>query len=838
MAWNDLYKIFFYSFQKDPLDKKAKSNQLTGAGHSSAEALPDLRGQDGSYWGNGGRGNIRLRETNDFVDLNTISNRQNRLKEYERLRNVPEIEQVMTVFANNACIAGNTIIRTPYFGDRTIEWLCQHKKNEQFLVYCWDFEKGDYTLGWAYDPRIVKKAKTIKLKLDDGEEVIVTPDHRLLLKNATWIEAGKLEEGMELMPFYKVPANQSLTKKSNNQYPRIYTTTNGWMHERQFIDEWNDKKDSKADKLSLVRKMVANGINAETIAKHMGLHPKTINYWMKHSGFSFAELRSLGKLKDRRKIIGIENWIEMDVYDLSVKKHANFAGSSIIFHNCQKGDNGHVFEVLCNNEEIKKELEWLFFNRKMLNCDKNMWDWFKTLFIAGDKFFEICIDPENPKDGVGKIQDLPSESMYRIETTKGKLVEFQQGAEGPDIECLTRAPVAQATDNEIMQSKAIRFTPEQIVHVRIGDNRKTFYPYGQSLIEPARGPAHQLRLMEDAMLVYRLTRSPERRIFYIDVSQIPPFKAEAFLDRMKDQFRKRKISNRSPEGAAGVDEKWHPPAIDEDYWVPIRPNTNTRVETLPGAQNLGEIDDAVYFRNKLFVSLNFPKNYFNNEDPQATRISLSQQDVRFAQLIERLQSAMEDGMHEIAERHLQLLGYPEKTYEDLQIKMTRPSDWRELTRQETISNRINNATALSSAFILPMYDVLTEIMQYSEEKAQAIIARMNLQKLQDLKFQIFGTNPQLLGIGVPGQGEMEMGAEPGGPNPMLGPSPEGMPPSPEGMEGMPPEMPPEQTSFKTETGNGQTIPFPDPSDDDIQSYDMEIQSYDMEIDREELDLSY
>jgi hypothetical protein len=88
---------------------------------------------------------------------------------------------------------------------------------------------------------------------------------------------------------------------------------------------------------------------------------------------------------------------------------------------------------------------------------------------------------------------------------------------------------------------------------------------------------------------------------------------------------------------------------------------------------LGEIDDTVYFRNKLFTALNFPKNYFNNEDTQSTRIALSAQDIKFARMIERLQSHMEDAFWDVCDRHLKLLGYPEETYEDLTIKMTPPS---------------------------------------------------------------------------------------------------------------------------------------------------------------------
>ena len=293
---------------------------------------------------------------------------------------------------------------------------------------------------------------------------------------------------------------------------------------------------------------------------------------------------------------------------------------------------------------------------------------------------------------------------------------------------------------------AIRFAPEQIIPAKIGDDRKTFYPYGVSMVEAARGPAHQLRLMEDAMLVYRLSRAPERRVFYIDVGQLPPFKAEAFMEKMKDQFRKKKISSNRPgmQGPNSVEERYHAPAVDEDYWIPTRPNSNTKIETLPGAQNLGEIDDAVYFRNRLFTAMQFPKNYFNVEDASVTKITLSAQDIRVARLIERLQAPYEDAMWEVADRHLKLLGYPEELYSDMAIKMTPPSEWRELSRAEITSARIQNAGALKSGNLMSDYDILNKWMGYSENETKLYIARLKMQKIEDAKLQVIAQNPALL----------------------------------------------------------------------------------------------
>jgi hypothetical protein len=450
------------------------------------------------------------------------------------------------------------------------------------------------------------------------------------------------------------------------------------------------------------------------------------------------------------------------------------------------------------------------------------------------------INPDKPSEGVYKLIPLPPETIYRIETIKGRLIEFQQSKEGPDYQALARGDVSQQSDAELSQSTAIRFAPSQIIHMRIGDDRRNFYPYGQSLIEPARGPAHQLRLMEDAMVVYRLTRAPERRVFYIDVGQLPPFKAEAFIERLKDQFRKRKIAgNRAGTGANMVEERWQPPAQDEDYWVPVRPNANSRIETLPGAQNLGEIDDAIYFRNKLFVALNFPKNYFSSEDVNATRITLSAQDVKFARMIERLQSNFEDGLLELCERHLELRGFPQEMFKDLKIRMTPPSDWRELSRAEVKTARLTNAGSLKSAQLMSDFDIYTKVLMYSEEDTQGMLSRLKLQKLEDLKIQIMSQNPQLLGVGVPTPEEAatEIGAEAGGPSPDLtsgeqppalpGPEGEQQPTEPQGSSQPTEEAPPEVA--------GSTDEIPEAEEEDLKKYNLEIINYGIEQDHEDRD---
>ena len=839
-AWSDFFKLFSYSAEKDPLSARKDPKQFPTAGIASPEAL----GVDFQNGGGPG-GQTSYRETNDMIDTTTLSNRGMRNKEYERLRNVPEIEGAMTVFADEACVAGDTKIATP-FGFITIKELAEKKAEDRFLVYCYDFQKNDYTLGWAFAPRLVKEAETITITLDNGTTFTCTHDHRVLKRDGSWIEAGNIKYDDELMPFYRKTANQNLSKQRHSQYPRLFSFKKGWINERQFLDDWKSgKTDPNYEKVNRATRMIGGGLSVRQIAAKMEHDWKTIEDWIQKAGFSHKEIKVLYKNEDRRRVVGIHEGKTQGVYDISVEKHKCFATENVILHNCQKDEEGHIFKVITGNDEIREEIEFLLLHRKMLNMNRQGWIWFKNLCIAGDWFVEMVMNPDNPKEGIYRAVPLPPETMYRIETVKGKLIEFQQSKEGPDYQALQKGPVSDQNETELSQTTAIRFDPSQIVHFRIGDDRKTFFPYGQSLIEPARAPAHSLRLMEDAMVVYRLTRAPERRVYYIDVGQLPPFKAEAFIDRLKDQFRKRKItSGRNTPGANQVEERWQPPAQDEDIWLPIRPNSNTKIDTLPGAENLGEIDDAIYFRNKLLTSLNFPKNYFNNEDPGATRITLSAQDVKFARMIERLQSHFEDGLLEIAERHLHLRGFPEESYQDLKIKMTAPSDWRELSRAEVTTARYANAGTLKSGQIYADYDIYLKILQHSEDEADEMLARLKMQKLEDLKLQVLAQNPQLLGIGIPGAeqgGTPELGTDPGGPNtppdPSMGAG--GMPPQPGGTPGGPAptvsgadETPPMDNSSST-----QGINLPEPEGEDIKKYDLEIMDYESDQDKEPIDYS-
>lgn len=835
MKWYDYFRLFTFGFQRDPYSKSQDPKNLTGSGVSQPDALQTMGGDDIT---SGSQGLMAYRQSNDMIDITTLTNRSGRYKEYERLRNIAEIETVMTVVSDEACVSASTLIATPN-GFKTIKELVDQGPDEKFLVYCFDEISKDHTLGWAYAPRFVKKEKTLTIVLEDGSRYTATSDHKVLMKSGKWEETGKLKLGDELMAFYRISINPDTSKLKQKQFPRIFTYNSGWTNERFFVDKWRFGKIEEKDKvLHKALHMLGKGIMFKKVAQTVGITTVALQQKIENAGFTAKELKKLSKNPEYRRVIGILHNEPEDVYDISVEEHKCFCTDSVVLHNCQKDDDGNICKIITQNDDIKNELKFLLFNRNMVNLNKNGWNWFKNLCVNGDHFLEVVINPENPEEGVYKTVTLPAETMYRIETTKGRLIEFQQSKEGPDYSSLTN-PIDLTNNKEIEKSTAIRFSPYQIIHFRIGEDRKSFYPYGVSLIEPARSPAHQLRLMEDSMVVYRLARASERRVFYIDVGQLPPHKIDSLIDRMKDQFRKRKVAGGYGEGADKVDERWHAPAVDEDFWLPLRPGSNTRIETLPGAQALGEIDDAVYFRNKLFVSLNFPKNYFSGEDINITKVSLSSQDVKFARMIERLQSAFEDGLYELAERHLILRGYPQELYKDLKIKMTTPSDWRELSRIEVINARLSVATQLKSSVLMSDYDIYINCMKYNKEETEEMLGRLKIQKLEELRSQVLSQNPQLLGIGIPGseeeKSETSLGAEPGGPSTNLE-APQEMPQAPDAPSETP-EVPETEGSSENQKTTPEAQDLSEPEKEDIEKYGLEIQDYESEMDEENPDYS-
>jgi len=262
-----------------------------------------------------------------------------------------------------------------------------------------------------------------------------------------------------------------------------------------------------------------------------------------------------------------------------------------------------------------------------------------------------------------------------------------------------------------------------------------------------------LRLMEDAMLIYRLARAPERRIFYIDVGNLPSSKAELFMERVKEKFKKEKYQRGN-----GVDARYNPLAADEDYFVPIKGNQGTRIETLPGAQNLGEVTDVSYFRDKLLAALKIPKDYIVDDKAKGPerKANLSELDVKFARACARIQHDIEVGLEIVVKRHLALKNFPLSLINKVRIELPDPSDRFTKRRLEIDSARLAIIQTVTQTQLFPKDYIYKEYYDMSEGEIE-IVKQQLKQEAQDAAEQ-----QQDLNQISPGAGDLPPGNTPGG----------------------------------------------------------------------------
>jgi len=478
---------------------------------------------------------------------------------------------------------------------------------------------------------------------------------------------------------------------------------------------------------------------------------------------------------DRRQ--RYKRYEEMDEYPEVAAAFDIYADDST-----QKSSDNHRWIIKSEYDFIKDEVEELFEKTRL---DKFYWDITRNTVKYGDCFIETILDVNRPKLGIQKIKVLNPNYIIRVEDEFGYLQKFLQ--EIPQKDSVSTVPGALA---DLASSKFINLDKNQLIHFRLYTSDPAFYPYGKSVAAPAVRVFRSLRLMEDAMLIYRLQRAPERRIFYVDVGNLPTSKAEVFMERLKEKFKKEKFYN---SNTGNVDSRYNPLSADEDFFVPHRNNKGTKIETLPGAQNLGEVDDVKYFRDKLLAALKIPKDYIVEKDKSPERkANLSQLDAKFARVITRVQKCMEIGFEVLVKRHLILKGIEERYIKDLVITLPDPSDLFAKRRLE-----LENMKAGVSMSVV-------QTGLFSNKYIYKNFYEMNDAEIAELEKQLEDQNKKAATQAAENQ---QMGGAPGG-GPGIGPgtgvAPPGAPPSPMGggMEvaapgtgAAPPPMPTEATEL-------------------------------------------
>ena len=354
-------------------------------------------------------------------------------------------------------------------------------------------------------------------------------------------------------------------------------------------------------------------------------------------------------------------------------------------------EDGFILQIYSESKRIKGVLADLFNNSLDINTNLPMWT--RNTCKYGDNFVYLKLDPEK---GVVGVQQLPT-------------IEIERHEVGVSAKISTDITKELDKDKKVLhftwKNKNMEFQSWEMAHFRLlGDDRKL--PYGTSMLEKARRIWKQLLLSEDAMLIYRTSRAPERRMFKVFVGNMNDDDVEAYVQRVANKFKREQIVDNK---TGNVDMRFNQMAVDQDYFIPVRdPAAPDPITTLPGATNLSEIADIEYIQKKLLTALRVPKAFLGFEEVVGDGKNLALQDIRFARTINRIQKSMLAELNKIAIVHLFLLGF-EDELSNFTIGLTNPSTqadllkidvWKEkvLLYKDLVSDPGNGIQATSSTW--------------------------------------------------------------------------------------------------------------------------------------------
>ena len=330
-------------------------------------------------------------------------------------------------------------------------------------------------------------------------------------------------------------------------------------------------------------------------------------------------------------------------------------------------EDGHILQIYSESKRIKGILADLFNNTLDINTNLQMW--IRNTCKYGDNFVYLKLDPEKGIIGAVQLPNIEIERLERGMTPKSPNTEVKPDEKGLRFN---------------WKEKNMEFNTFEIAHFRLlGDDRKL--PYGTSMLEKARRIWKQLVLAEDAMLIYRTSRAPERRVFKVFVGNMDDKDVEPYVQRVANKFKRDQIVDNK---TGNVDLRFNQMAVDQDYFIPVRDATQTMpIETLPGGTNLSEIADIEYIQKKLVTALRIPKAYLGFEEPVGDGKNLSLLDIRFARTINRIQKNILSELNKIAIVHLFLLGF-EDELSNFTLGLNNPSKQADLLMVDVWKEKI------------------------------------------------------------------------------------------------------------------------------------------------------
>tara|TARA_R110000796_G_scaffold99965_1_gene208422 strand:- start:588 stop:2411 length:1824 start_codon:yes stop_codon:yes gene_type:complete len=382
---------------------------------------------------------------------------------------------------------------------------------------------------------------------------------------------------------------------------------------------------------------------------------------------------------------------------------------------------GEILTIKTNKTPIQKILHNLYYD--ILNIDFNMWPWIRNLCKYGDFYLKLDI-----ADGLGIMSARPF-SAYEIE----RLEEFDE--ETGEYKIKFRHQYTEMSEYEVFE----------IAHFRmISDSN--FLPYGRSMLEGARQEFQKLMMLEDAMLIHRIMRAPEKRIFKIDIGNIPPNEVDSFMETIINKMKKIPYVDKN---TGNYNLKFNLNNMLEDYYLPVRGgNSQTQIDTLPGMTFTG-IEDIEYVKNKMMAALKIPKPFLGFDEGVEGKTTLASMDIRFARTIERIQKIVVSELVKIGIIHLYSQGYEGEDLVGFELELTAPSIIYDQQKVALMNEKIQLATSMKDSKLVSDKYIYEYIFNMSED--QWLEERNNV--VEDLKLRFRqnqieqeGNDPTLTGV--------------------------------------------------------------------------------------------
>ena len=378
---------------------------------------------------------------------------------------------------------------------------------------------------------------------------------------------------------------------------------------------------------------------------------------------------------------------------------------------------GEILKVKSENTKVQKILHNLFYD--VLNIEFNLWSWIRNMTKYGDFYLQMDIVD---KYGVVNVKPISAYDITRLEDhdpANPQLIQFEINTEQKEIK-----------ENY------------EMAHFRVLSDTN-FLPYGRSMLENGRKIFKQLTLMEDAMLIHRIMRAPEKRIFKIDVGNIPPREVEQFMQRIINKMKKTPVID---QNTGEYNLKYNVESVTEDYFLPVRGgDSGTEIDTLPGLSNNDQIEDIEYLRNKLMASLRIPKAFLGYEEGlSGGKATLAAEDVRFARTIERLQKIIVSELTKIGIVHLYSQGFNDSDLIDFNLELQNPSMIHEQEKIELMSQQLDIAEKAIDTKLFSRKWIYDNIFDLSDEQKINVfegIVEDTKQKFRLEQIETEGTDP-------------------------------------------------------------------------------------------------